>query len=96
MTSGGTAPRSRATRSSYVRRLQQQGEGEIAVTGGVETVRSLFLAGLVDTLTLTVHPVVTDEGRRLFDGSVPLTRLSLLSGTTTSAGNAILTYALRP
>ncbi|MEO7754340.1 MAG: dihydrofolate reductase family protein [Terracoccus sp.] len=81
---------------AYVRELQQQGEGNIAVTGGIETVRSLFVAGLVDALTLTVHPVVTDEGRRLFDESVPMTRLSLLSGTTTGAGNAILTYALRP
>jgi dihydrofolate reductase len=58
-------------------------------------VRSLFVAGVVDALTLTVHPAVTPEGRRLFDESVPLTRLRLVEGTTTSAGNAILTYALR-
>ncbi len=80
---------------AYVRALQQEGEGDIAVTGGVETVRSLFLAGVVDALTLTVHPAVTDQGRRLFDESVPLTRLTLLEGTTTSTGNAVLTYALR-
>ena len=80
---------------SYVRELQQQGEGDIAVTGGIETIRSLFMAGVIDALTLTVHPVVTDQGRRLFDESVPLARLSLLDGTTTSAGNAVLTYGLR-
>lgn len=80
---------------SYVRRLQQEGEGDIAVTGGIETIRSLFIAGVIDALTLTVHPVVTDQGRRLFDESVPLARLSLLDGTTTSAGNAVLTYGLR-
>ena len=80
---------------AYVQRLQQQGEGGIAVMGGIETVRSLFLAGLVDALTLTVHPVATNEGRRLFDDSVPLTRLTLLDGRTTSAGNAVLTYGLR-
>ena len=79
----------------HVRRLQQEGEGDISVVGGVETVRSLFLAGVVDALVLTVHPAVTNEGRRLFDESVPLTRLTLLEGTTTSAGNAVLTYALR-
>ncbi len=65
------------------------------MAGGVETVRSLFLAGVVDTLTLTVHPAVTGEGRRLFDEAVPLTRLELVEGTTTSVGNAILTYRLR-
>jgi dihydrofolate reductase len=79
----------------YVKELQQRGEGDIAVTGGVETVRSLLLAGVVDALILTVHPVATDQGRRLFDESVPLTRLTLLEGTTTSAGNAVLTYGLR-
>lgn len=62
---------------------------------GIETIRSLFLAGLIDTLTLTTHPVVTNEGRRLFDESVPSTRLSLLEAKQTRAGNAILTYALR-
>ena len=80
---------------SYVQRLQQEGDGDIAVSGGIDTVRSLFLAGVVDSLTLTMHPAVTNEGRRLFDESVPLTRLTLLEGTTTTAGNAILTYGLR-
>ena len=81
---------------SYVQELRQQGEGDIAITGGIETTRSLFLAGVIDALTLTVHPVAANHGRRLFDESVDLTRLTLLSGTTTSAGNAVLTYALRP
>jgi RNA polymerase sigma-70 factor (ECF subfamily) len=79
---------------TYVQKLQEQGEGDIAVTGGIETIRSLFLAGVVDALTVTVHPVVMDQGRRLFDDSVALTRLTLLEGTTTSAGNAVLTYGL--
>ena len=80
---------------AYVQQLQQQGDGDIAITGGIETIRSLFLAGVIDALMLTVHPVATNQGRRLFDESVDLTRLTLLSGTTTSAGNAVLTYALR-
>ncbi|MCB2176777.1 MAG: dihydrofolate reductase family protein [Actinomycetales bacterium] len=78
----------------YVRDLRAQEGGEISVVGGVETVRSLFLAGVVDALTLTMHAVATPEGRRLFDESVPLTRLRLLEGRTTSTGNAVLTYGL--
>lgn len=81
--------------AAYVQRLKQEGDGDISVVGGIGTVRSLFLAGVVDSLTLTVHPAVADRGRRLFDESVPLTRLTLLSGLTTSAGNAVLTYGLR-
>ncbi|WCO68956.1 dihydrofolate reductase family protein [Iamia majanohamensis] len=80
---------------TYVRDLKAADGGPITVAGGVETVRSLFLAGVVDRLILTVHPAITGEGRRLFDDSVPLTRLTLVEGTTTPAGNAVLTYALR-
>jgi RNA polymerase sigma-70 factor (ECF subfamily) len=79
----------------YVTKLQQDGSGDILVVGGIETTRSLFLAGLIDALTLTVHPVVTPDGRRLFDESVPVTRLRLIDSAITSAGNAVLTYALR-
>ena len=35
--------------------------------------RSLFLAGAIDELTLSTHPV-TRVGRRLFDETVPITR----------------------
>ena len=68
--------------------------GDIGVVGGIETVRALFLAGVVDELTLTTHPVV-GAGRRLFDESVPVTRLRLLGATPTSTGNVISRYALR-
>lgn len=77
----------------YVRALKAGEGGDISVTGGVETVRSLFLGGVVDRLMLTVHPVV-GAGRRLFDDSVPVTRLELLEATKTSVGNVLLTYAL--
>ncbi len=41
------------------------------------------------------NPAVTPDGRRLFDDSVDLTRLSLVDSAITPAGNAVLTYALR-
>ena len=79
---------------AYVTKLGQEAAGDIAVAGGVATIRSLFLAGVVDVLTFTVHPVVT-PGKRLFDESVPVTRLRLVDSTITGAGNTVLTYALR-
>jgi dihydrofolate reductase len=79
----------------YVRKLKEGGsDGAISVAGGIETIRSLFLAGLIDELTLTTHPAV-GAGRRLFDESVPIMRLELVDGVTTSSGNAVLTYRLR-
>ena len=80
----------------YLRNLREQEGGAISVAGGIQTVRSLFLAGVIDELILTMHPVVTNEGRRLFDQSVPTTRLSLVQVRQTSVGNAILTYTRRP
>jgi RNA polymerase sigma-70 factor (ECF subfamily) len=81
---------------AYVKRLREQEGGNISVAGGIDTIRSLFLAGVIDELILTTHPVVTNEGRRLFDDRVPTTRLSLAGAKATSAGNVISTYALRP
>lgn len=80
---------------AYVEQLRAGSGGGITVAGGVETVRSLFTAGVIDALTLTVHPVAAPAGRRLFDESVPLTRLRLVDNTITPAGNAVLTYRLR-
>ncbi|MCJ7858067.1 dihydrofolate reductase family protein [Corynebacterium kalidii] len=80
---------------AFMRRLKASGSGDIAVLGGIRTVRSLFLAGMIDQLTLTTHPVVAGSGRRLFDGTVPTTRLRLLNSSRTSSGNAVLTYGLR-
>jgi len=79
---------------AYVRHLRAGDGGTIAVLGGIETVRSLFLAGLIDTLTLTTHPVVA-EGRKLFESGMATTRLRLLEARQTAVGNAVLTYALR-
>ena len=80
---------------AYVRGLAaSDDDGGIIVAGGVETVRSLFLGGVIDTLTLTIHPAVTGDGKRLFDDSVPLTRVKLVDHTITPAGNAVLTYSL--
>lgn len=77
---------------SYVRDLCEHPGGTISVLGGIETIRSLFLAGLIDALILTTHPVVVGDGRRLFDESIQTTRLQLLDSVRTAKGNMILTY----
>ena len=59
-------------------------------------VRHLFLAGLLDELTLIVHPVIAGNGgRHLFEADGPTTRLELKSSERTSKGNMVLTYGLR-
>ena len=76
-------------------RIKRTDGGVIAIEGSISVVRQLFLAGLVDALTLIVHPVIAGNGERLFGDDVPITPLELVANENTSKGNAVLTYALR-
>ena len=65
-------------RRPFVRDLKGKNGGEIAVMGGIAIVRHLFLAGLIDELSLITHPVIAGQGRRhLFQPGDPVTRLVL-------------------
>jgi dihydrofolate reductase len=80
---------------AFIRDLKAKPGGEIGVMGGISIVRSLFLAGLVDELTLITHPVIAgSKYRRLFDGPEAAS-LSLIRNVTTSRGNVISTYGLK-
>jgi dihydrofolate reductase len=81
---------------AFVRDLKAKDGRDIAVMGSISLVRQLFLAGLMDELILTTHPVVAGQGRRhLFGADDPTTRLVLKRATTTSAGNVVASYGLR-
>ena len=75
----------------HVRALEETEGGDIAVQGSLSVVRQLVEAGLMDRLTLIVHPVVAGSGRGLFDGAAH-TRLRLLASRSTQKGNVLLTY----
>jgi dihydrofolate reductase len=81
---------------AFVRELKGRDGGEIAVMGGISLVRDLFLAGLLDELTLITHPVIAGANRRhLFQPGDPTTRLELLREVRTSKGNVVTTYRLQ-
>lgn len=75
----------------FVRDLKAGDGGDISVNG-ITVVRELLVAGLLDSLTLTLHPAAAGAGRRLFDGIEEPFRLELVEGQLTPAGNAIVTY----
>lgn len=79
----------------FVEGLKQQPGGEIAVMGSISLVRQLFLAGLMDELTLITHPVVAGKGRHLFEPGDDVTRLDLVDGYKTSKGNLVSIYRLK-
>ncbi|MDQ0822065.1 dihydrofolate reductase [Arthrobacter sp. V4I6] len=78
----------------FVAELKETDGGEISVCGGISVVRQLLFAGLLDSLTLMVHPVVAAKGRHLFEPADPVIRLTLQDARRTSKGNAILRYGL--
>jgi dihydrofolate reductase len=80
----------------FVADLKQTQGGEISVCGSISIVRQLFFTGLIDSLTLMTHPVVAGSGRHFFEPTDPTTRLVLQKSRITSAGNALLTYGLKP
>jgi len=73
-------------------RLKQQPGKNISVAGSPTLARSLLQAGLLDELTLMIHPVVAGKGKRLFEGERALKRMQLVASTVTKSGVAILTY----
>ncbi|ARJ06291.1 deaminase reductase [Cnuibacter physcomitrellae] len=79
----------------FVEGLKQQDGGDIAVQGSISVVRRLLVAGVLDRLTLTVHPVFAGRGTRLFGDEGPLTRVSLLESRTTAKGNVVSVYGPR-
>jgi dihydrofolate reductase len=80
----------------FVRDLKIQPGGEIAVMAGVSLARKLFFAGLLEELTLITHPVVAGAGKRMFEPTDPVTRLELKKSYSTSKGNVISVYGLKP
>lgn len=75
-----------------IAKLKQQPGKDISVAGSSTLVRSLVQNDLLDELTLMIHPVVVNRGKRLFQDGGELKRLKLVAHQITSTGVAILTY----
>jgi dihydrofolate reductase len=79
--------------ADFVGELRQQEGGTIGIGGSPSLVRSVFDQGLLDELTLMIHPVIAGGGRkRLFAADAALTRLELVESQPTSSGVLIATY----
>ena len=78
-----------------VNRLKAEPGGTISVQGSPTLIRYLLSVGLLDELTLSIHPVVAGTGKRLFSDQSPLTRMDLVDSRITGRGVAILTYRPR-
>jgi dihydrofolate reductase len=65
----------------------------ILIPGSISVVRQLLAAGLVDELSLLVHPVAARKGHHLFDEADAAYHLNLLRSEVFPTGVVWLTYA---
>ena len=77
-----------------IRKLKEEVEGDLYVSGSGTLVRGLLADGLVDDLHLFVYPLTRGQGPRLFpDGAAPL---SLSLAATESYENGVVYLNYRP
>lgn len=78
---------------SRIEELKGQAGGDLLINGSATLVRSLLDAGLLDELSLLVHPVIVGGDKRLFDGLKPA---NLQLAEATPFGNGVVALAYRP
>jgi len=79
-----------------IRRLKEQVDGDIYVSGSGTLVRAMLADGLVDELHLFVYPLTRGTGPRVFaDGDAPAT-LALARSETYDNGVVYLAYRPQP
>jgi dihydrofolate reductase len=73
--------------------LKHQPGRDIYLVGGARSVATLLDAGLVDELTLTIHPLLVGQGKPLFAASERRRRLELKDVQNLSGGCVRLLYS---
>jgi dihydrofolate reductase len=76
-----------------VARLKDRSAGEVQVVGSGNLVQTLLQTDLIDTLRLTVFPVILGTGKRLFAGGAAPSRFELIDCTPLSSGAVQHTYS---
>lgn len=71
--------------------LEKRGMKEVAICGGSQIYTMFMKSGLVDTLYLTIEPVIFGNGIRLFKEDLDF-KLQLTDCEKTDSGTVLLTY----
>jgi dihydrofolate reductase len=77
-----------------IRRLKEESEGDLYVSGSITLVRAMLADGLIDELHLFVYPLTLASGPRLFTEDAEATKLSL--ARTDRYDNGVVYLAYRP
>jgi dihydrofolate reductase len=77
--------------AATIRRLKDELDGDLFVSGSITLVRALLADGLVDELHLFVYPLTLGPGTRLFDEDAPV-KLALVRSDVYDNGVVYLAY----
>jgi dihydrofolate reductase len=75
-----------------IRRLKDETDGDLYVSGSITLVRAMLADGLVDEVHLFVYPVTRGAGPRLFTEDAPPRRFALARSATYDNGVVYLAY----
>jgi dihydrofolate reductase len=76
-----------------LKKLKQEGDGNMFVFGSGELSESLMKADLFDEYRLCIVPVFLGKGRQLFSEGLPYQKLKLFEARPLQTGGIILRYA---
>lgn len=80
--------------NNEVQKIKNENGKDIWLFGGASLASSLMNLGLVDELSLAVHPILLGNGKPLFKNIKDRIKLTLLDTKTYSTGLVSLTYSL--
>jgi dihydrofolate reductase len=78
--------------ADVIRRLKDEVDGDIYISGSGTLVRAMLADGLIDQLHLFVYPLTRGAGPRLFTNEAAPGKLSLAAGETYDNGVVYLSY----
>lgn len=81
---------------SGITELKEKTDGDILVYGSGTLANTLLGEGIADEYRVWVHPTVVGRGKRLFEGEVAQSTLSLTGTRTFESGVTVLTYVPAP
>lgn len=82
--------------AELLQKLSDEGAEKVWLVGGGELVRSFLDKGLLDRITVSMHPVLLGKGIPLFPGGFPRTLLQLDNVTPYDTGLVQLDYIVMP
>jgi dihydrofolate reductase len=79
-----------------IRRLKEEVDGDLYVSGSITLVRAMLADGLIDGLHLFVYPLTRGAGPRLFAEDAAQRKFSLSACESYENGVVYLAYRPRP